>query len=137
MVVFKAYKRSKLRFVLRKVKIGHSQLSGLAHQTARSGQIHKQVSKNRDFYLILNLVANDSNSFMYLSKIVLGKMLTSEDKGNYFLKPYLRAEFAWYLELKEENKIFIDGEELDYSSVIAENDSFPIELKLKKPEFKL
>ena len=27
----------------------------------------------------------------YLSKIVLGKMLTSEDKGNYFLKPYLRA----------------------------------------------
>src|SRR5690554_3899404 len=27
----------------------------------------------------------------YLAKIVLGKMLTSEDKGNYFLKPYLRA----------------------------------------------
>lgn len=27
----------------------------------------------------------------YISTIVLGKMLTSEDKGNYFLKPYLRA----------------------------------------------
>ena len=55
---------------------------------------------------------------------------------NEILKPYLRAEFAWYLELKEENKIFIDGEELDYSSVIAENDSFPIELKLKKENIK-
>lgn len=48
------------------------------------------------------------------------------------LKPYLRAEFAWYLELKEEKKLFINGEELDYSSIIAENDSFPIELKFKK-----
>lgn len=54
------------------------------------------------------------------------------------LKPYLRAEFAWYLELKEENKIFIKGVELDYSSIIAENDSFPVNLKLGKEniEFK-
>ena len=51
---------------------------------------------------------------------------------NDILKPYLSAEFAWYLELKEENKIFINGEELDYTSIIAENESFPIELKLKE-----
>ena len=49
---------------------------------------------------------------------------------NDVLIPYLRAEFAWYLELKEDNKIVINGVELDYSSIIAENDSFPIKLKL-------
>ncbi len=41
------------------------------------------------------------------------------------LKPFLKSEFAWYLELKEEHKIYINGEELDYSSVIAETESFP------------
>jgi hypothetical protein len=55
---------------------------------------------------------------------------------NDILKPYLKAEFAWYLELKEEKKLFINGEELDYSSIIAENDSFPIEFKSKKDEIK-
>lgn len=55
---------------------------------------------------------------------------------NDILKPYLRAEFAWYLELKEEKKIFINGDELDYSSIIAENESFPIELKLRKEDIK-
>lgn len=47
------------------------------------------------------------------------------------LKPYLRAEFAWYLELREEHKIIINGVELDYSSIIAESESFPIELQFK------
>jgi len=46
------------------------------------------------------------------------------------LKSYLRAEFAWYLELKEEHKLLINGEELDYTSIIAESDSFPIEVQL-------
>ena len=55
---------------------------------------------------------------------------------NDILKPFLRAEFAWYLELKEEKKIFINGEELDYSSIIAENESFPIELKSNKENIK-
>ena len=36
------------------------------------------------------------------------------------LKPYLKAEFAWFLELKEEFKIFINGIELDYNTIIAE-----------------
>ncbi|WP_417558642.1 ATP-binding protein [Mesoflavibacter zeaxanthinifaciens] len=53
---------------------------------------------------------------------------------NDVLKPYLRAEFAWYLELKEENKIIINGDELDYSSIIADRDSFPIKLKLGNKE---
>lgn len=55
---------------------------------------------------------------------------------NDILKPYLRAEFAWYLELKEEKRIFIKGEELNCSSIIAENESFPIELKLRKEDIK-
>jgi len=44
------------------------------------------------------------------------------------LKPYLRKEFAWFLELKEEFKIFVDNEELDYSSNIAEREPFTIEI---------
>ncbi|MDR2654133.1 MAG: ATP-binding protein [Mycoplasmataceae bacterium] len=45
---------------------------------------------------------------------------------NKTLIPYLKAEFAWFLELKEEYKIFINGEELNYSSIITETDDFPI-----------
>jgi hypothetical protein len=42
------------------------------------------------------------------------------------LIPYLKAEFAWFLEIKEEYKIFINEIELNYSSIIAETDDFPI-----------
>lgn len=50
------------------------------------------------------------------------------------LKPYLRAEFAWFLELKEEYKIYINGVELDYSTIIAENKTFPITIKDKNSQ---
>lgn len=53
----------------------------------------------------------------------------SEEWINKVLKPYLKAEFAWFLELKEENTIFINTEELDYSSVIAETETFPKTIK--------
>jgi len=52
------------------------------------------------------------------------------------LKPYLRAEFAWFLELREEHKLIINGQELDYSSVIDEVDNFPIEVQQKKETIK-
>lgn len=42
------------------------------------------------------------------------------------LIPYLKAEFAWFLELKKENKILINGEELDYSSIIMNVENIPI-----------
>ncbi|KOH43729.1 ATP-binding protein [Sunxiuqinia dokdonensis] len=45
------------------------------------------------------------------------------------LKPYLKAEFAWFLELREEHKLLINGEELDYSSIIEEVDNYPIALQ--------
>jgi hypothetical protein len=45
------------------------------------------------------------------------------------LKPYLKAEFAWFLELKEEYKIYINEEELDYTTVIADEESFPVTVK--------
>ncbi|MBN2880441.1 ATP-binding protein, partial [Candidatus Woesearchaeota archaeon] len=51
---------------------------------------------------------------------------------NDILKPYLRAEFAWFLELREEHKLIINGQELDYTSIIEEVDNFPIEIELKK-----
>ncbi len=35
----------------------------------------------------------------YVSDIVLGKMLTPEDKGNYFLKPYLKAQNIRWLDV--------------------------------------
>ena len=50
------------------------------------------------------------------------------------LKPYLKAEFAWFLELKEENKIYVNGVELDYTSAIAEIDNFPITIKCANSE---
>ncbi|WP_347026543.1 ATP-binding protein [Bacteroides ovatus] len=45
------------------------------------------------------------------------------------LIPYLKAEFAWFLELKEEYKIFINGIELDYQSIIDERKEFPLNIK--------
>jgi len=50
------------------------------------------------------------------------------------LKPFLKSEFAWYLELKEEHKIYINGEELNYSSVIAETENFSSKIKNGKEE---
>ena len=45
------------------------------------------------------------------------------------LTPYLKAEFAWFLELNEEFKLFINGEELGYSSIFAETpENFKVEL---------
>ena len=37
------------------------------------------------------------------------------------LVPFLKAEFAWYLELNSEFKIIINGNELEYNSIIEEN----------------
>ena len=48
------------------------------------------------------------------------------------LKPFLRAEFAWYLELNHEFKIIIDNEVLNYSSIIEENLRMEIEVNGKK-----
>lgn len=45
------------------------------------------------------------------------------------LIPYLKAEFAWFLELKEEYKIFINNIELDYSSIIDEIQNFTVVAK--------
>lgn len=45
------------------------------------------------------------------------------------LIPYLKAEFAWFLELKEEYKIFINDVELDYSSIIEAVENFTIAAK--------
>lgn len=44
------------------------------------------------------------------------------------LIPYLKAEFAWFLAIKEDYKIFVNGNELDYSSIIADSELFPIQL---------
>ena len=52
------------------------------------------------------------------------------------LKPYLKAEFAWFLELREEHKLLINGEELDYSSIIEEVDNYPIALQQNKGSVK-
>lgn len=53
----------------------------------------------------------------------------SESFIDRILKPFLRSEFAWYLELKEEHKIYINGQALDYSSVIAETEIYPTLIK--------
>ncbi|NLI71986.1 MAG: hypothetical protein GX361_04565 [Bacteroidales bacterium] len=40
------------------------------------------------------------------------------------VKPFLEAEFAWFLELKDEFKIFVNGVELKYSNLIADLENF-------------
>ncbi|MCH5178081.1 MAG: ATP-binding protein [Prevotellaceae bacterium] len=55
----------------------------------------------------------------------------SEEISNAFiehkLKPFLRAEFAWFLELNSEFKILINGEELICTSIIEDNISMQID----------
>ena len=46
------------------------------------------------------------------------------------LKRYLRADFAWYLKLHQECKIYVDGELLDCSSVIGDSDEFDITVSI-------
>jgi hypothetical protein len=73
----------------------------------------------------------------YLSEQALGTIVEfteitasiSSSFINDILKPYLIAEFAWYVKLREEHKLFINGEELDYSTIIEDEDNFPIEIK--------
>ena len=69
------------------------------------------------------------------SKKIMGTSVTfvglSEDMSSAFiekkLKPFLRAEFAWFLELNKEFKIVIDGEELKYDSILEDNISINID----------
>lgn len=51
---------------------------------------------------------------------------------NKTLIPFLKAEFAWFLELKEENKIFVNGKELDYFSIITDKEDFSIDVSLNR-----
>jgi hypothetical protein len=46
------------------------------------------------------------------------------------LKPYLRADFAWYLKVHPECKIYVAGELLDCSSVIADNEEFDLSVSI-------
>lgn len=52
------------------------------------------------------------------------------------LLPFLKAEFAWFLELKEEFKIIINNVELDYTSIIEDKDVFKIECREESGDIK-
>lgn len=54
-------------------------------------------------------------SLKYIASIVLGKMLTSTDKGGYFLKPYLRAaNLNWlFVNVEDVKKMWFSNKELD------------------------
>lgn len=56
----------------------------------------------------------------------------SEDMSFAFVNkkliPFLKAEFAWYLELNSEFKIVINGNVLEYDSIIEKNDSVQIRI---------
>lgn len=45
------------------------------------------------------------------------------------LKQYLITEFSWYLEVRKDFKIIINGSELDVSSFIADQEDFAIEIE--------
>lgn len=46
------------------------------------------------------------------------------------LKPYLRADFAWYLKLHPDYRVYVGNELLDCSSVIADSDEFPLQVTI-------
>lgn len=46
------------------------------------------------------------------------------------LKPYLRADFAWFLKLHPDYRIYVGGEILDCSSVIADSEEFPLPISI-------
>lgn len=46
------------------------------------------------------------------------------------LIPYLQSEFAWYLKVCPNKNIYINGERLDCSSVIADSECFDISIEL-------
>lgn len=45
------------------------------------------------------------------------------------LKPFLRAEFAWFLELNANFQIIINNEVLDYQSIIEDRKAFPVNIQ--------
>lgn len=47
------------------------------------------------------------------------------------LKPYLRADFAWFLKLHPDYKIYVNNEVLDCSSVIADSEEFPLTVSIE------
>jgi len=71
------------------------------------------------------------NSVKEVGTCVEFKEISSEISSafvNQKLVPFLCAEFAWFLELKDEFKILINGTEINYSSIVAETDNFNVNL---------
>lgn len=46
------------------------------------------------------------------------------------LKPYLRADFSWFLKLHPDFRIYVNDEVLDCSSVIADSEEFPLSVSI-------
>lgn len=58
--------------------------------------------------------------------------IDAEISSNYFekkIKAFLRAEFAWFLELNSNFQIIINDEVLDYKSIIEDRKAFSIEVQ--------
>jgi hypothetical protein len=79
----------------------------------------------------INTVNNAGTSVIFseIEKII------STHYINKTLIPFLKAEFAWFLEL-EKHKIFVNGKELNYSSIIADKDDFPIDVAINRNTYK-
>ena len=114
------------------------------HKFARFAKWQTAYEKNKNEVFAYDITINSDNLREYTptqpqkSNIPIGTCvefieISAEICRSFIdgpLKSYLKAEFAWYLELKEEHKIFINGIELDYSSIIAEGDNFPIKVEI-------
>lgn len=53
------------------------------------------------------------------------------------LIPYLRSEFAWYFKVYQEKSLYINGELLDCSSIIADHEVFDIQIELQGIDMEL
>lgn len=118
------------------------------HKFARFAKWHTTFKSKENKSATFNIqISSDSlkdysstepkNSNSKIGTYVEFSGITPEIGSNFIeqkLMPYLRAEFAWFLELKENSKIFIDGVELDCTSIIADRQSFTSEIAVSSDE---
>lgn len=106
--------------------------------------VYSRENKNYEYTIAVD--ANDLNRYTSNSPIAVDKEpgtviefinVKSEDLTIPAIKEQLCKEFCWYLELNEDKgyKIFINGEELDYTYLVLDKESIDVEAEGIKPSY--
>lgn len=92
--------------------------------------INISVSNLKEYSRSEKIVSNKKTG----TTVILENITLNDDSEKFesSLKKYLVAEFAWFLELNKNRKIFINGEELEYDDYIGEEENWNIEVENHK-----